>query len=47
MLKLPDEKFGIDMTGKTEKDAMEELGYSRIWDCGKIKWKWSKKVLDT
>jgi hypothetical protein len=40
-------KFGIDMSYKTEKDAMEELGFLRIYDCGKIKWKWSKKVLDT
>jgi 3-deoxy-D-manno-octulosonic-acid transferase len=35
-------KFGIDMTDKTEKQAMEELGFSRIWDCGKIKWIWKK-----
>jgi hypothetical protein len=35
-------KFGIDMTGKTERQTMEELGFLRIYDCGKIKWKWSK-----
>jgi hypothetical protein len=35
-------KFGIDMTNKTEKQAMDELGCLRIWDCGKIKYVWSK-----
>jgi very-short-patch-repair endonuclease/transposase/virulence-associated protein VapD len=24
--------------GQTEKERMIELGYKRIWDCGKIKW---------
>lgn len=32
-------KFGIDMAGKTERQAMEELGYSRIYDCGKIRFR--------
>jgi len=36
-------KFGIDMTNKTEWQAMQELGYDRIWDCGKIKW--SKEII--
>jgi hypothetical protein len=39
-------KFGIDMSTKTEKQAMDELGYEVVWDCGKIKWVW-KKVLDS
>lgn len=30
-------KFNIDMSNKTERSAMEELGYSRIYDCGKIR----------
>jgi len=30
-------KFNVDMSKKTEREAMEELGYSRIYDCGKIK----------
>ena len=28
---------GID-TDKTEWEIVQELGYDRIWDCGKIKW---------
>ena len=32
-------KFGIDVTGKTEAAIMQELGYNKVWDCGKIKWK--------
>lgn len=35
-------KFGIDMTGKTEREAMAELGYFRIWDCGKSRYEWHK-----
>ena len=31
-------KFGIDMTNKTETEAMRELGYKRIWDAGKVAW---------
>lgn len=31
-------RFGVDITGKTEWQLMQELGYDRIWDCGKIKW---------
>jgi G:T-mismatch repair DNA endonuclease (very short patch repair protein) len=31
-------KFGVDMSDKTEWQAMQELGYDRIWDSGKIKW---------
>lgn len=30
-------KFGIDMTNKTEREAMKELGFKRIYDCGKYK----------
>jgi very-short-patch-repair endonuclease len=35
-------KFDIDMTDKTEKQAMKELGYEVVWDCGKVKWAWKK-----
>ena len=31
-------KFNFDMSNKTEWQAMQELGYDRIWDSGKIKW---------
>jgi len=27
-------KKGIDITNKTEKQIMDDLGYTRIWDCG-------------
>lgn len=33
-------RFDIDMTGKTEREAMNDLGYSRIYDCGKLKYVW-------
>jgi hypothetical protein len=32
-------KFGIDVSNKTEWQAMQELGWDRVWDAGKIKWK--------
>jgi len=31
-------KFDFDMSNKTEWEAMQELGYDRVWDAGKIKW---------
>ena len=31
-------KFQIDVSSKTERQLMSELGYDRIWDAGKIKW---------
>ena len=31
-------RFGISTEGKTEWQLMQELGYDRVWDCGKIKW---------
>jgi len=31
-------KFSYDMSNKTEWQAMQELGYDRIWDSGKVKW---------
>ena len=34
------EKFGLDMTAITESQAMRELGYLRIYDCGKLKYIW-------
>lgn len=36
--KLIEKRFGIDMSNKTEKSAMIELGYDRIWDAGKKEW---------
>jgi len=30
-------KFNIDISNRTEKELMEELGFDRIWDAGKIK----------
>lgn len=36
-------KFNVDITNKTEKELMEELGYDRIWDSGKIKFSRIKK----
>lgn len=38
----------IDIENKTEWEVMQELGYDRIWDCGKIKWKYevSAKALE-
>lgn len=35
-------RFGIDMSLHTERSAMRALGYHRIYDCGKIKFEWSK-----
>jgi len=35
-------RFGVDITGKTERQLMEELDFARLWDCGKIKF---RKVL--
>jgi hypothetical protein len=31
-------KFGVDISGKTEWQLMQELGYDRIWDAGKQLW---------
>jgi hypothetical protein len=31
-------RFGVDTSGKTEWQLMQELGYDRIWDAGKVKW---------
>lgn len=28
---------------KTEFEIMEEMGYDRVWDCGNVKYKWTKK----
>lgn len=30
-------RFGIDVSSMTEKQAMRSLGYSRIYDCGKLR----------
>jgi hypothetical protein len=34
------EKFGLDVTNLTESEAMTQLGYRKIYDCGKIKYEW-------
>ncbi len=36
------EKYGFPLT-MTEKEMMQELGYTRIWDCGLFKYVWEKK----
>ncbi len=36
-----EKRFGIDMSNKTERQVMMELGYFRIYDCGKIKYTWT------
>jgi len=33
-------KFKIDMSFLTERQAMDGLGFDRIWDCGKIRYIW-------
>jgi very-short-patch-repair endonuclease len=33
-------KFGIDIEGKTTWECIQEVGYDRIWDAGKIKWRY-------
>lgn len=35
-------KFDVDMTGKTEHEAMIALGYFRIWDCGKTRYEFKR-----
>lgn len=32
-------RFGLDMTKMTEAEAMKSLGFERIYDCGKIKYR--------
>lgn len=34
-------KFGIDLGTMTEWEAMQMLGFDRIWDAGKIKYSWN------
>lgn len=33
-------KLGYNPAEWTEKEAMMDLGYDRVWDCGKIRWVW-------
>jgi len=41
-------KEGVGTPADTKVSMMNKLGYSRIWDCGKIKLKWlSEPVVDT
>jgi hypothetical protein len=28
---------------KTESELTKELGYCRVWDCGLLKYKWTKQ----
>jgi very-short-patch-repair endonuclease len=37
-----EKKFSLDMSVLTERQAMEELGIPRIYDCGKLKYCWNK-----
>ena len=32
------QKKGININNKTEREVMEELGYTRVWDCGVTKY---------
>jgi hypothetical protein len=34
-------RYNIDITAKTEKQLCDQLGFDRIWDCGKKKWVWT------
>jgi hypothetical protein len=36
-------RFNIDIDNKTELTLIRDLGWDRIWDCGKIKWIKHKK----
>lgn len=36
------ERFNVDITNKTELELTREIGYDRIWDCGKKRWVWKK-----
>jgi hypothetical protein len=38
-----EKKFGIDMSSMTEAVVMKNLGYDRIWDCGKLRYLWNVK----
>jgi hypothetical protein len=31
-------KMGADVTEKTEFQIMEEMGYTKVWDCGSTKY---------
>jgi len=37
-----EKKYGIDMSTLTEREATLLLGFDKVWDCGKIKWEWTK-----
>lgn len=37
------EKFGIQNETQSERELMNNLGYRRIWDCGKLRLVWTRK----
>ena len=39
-------QFGIDVEDKTTWECIQEIGYDRIWDAGKIKWQYVSKQND-
>lgn len=37
-------KFGLDVSNRTERELMDELGFSRIYDCGKLRYIWYRQL---
>lgn len=37
-------RFGLDVTGKTEIQLIDQLGYDRIWDAGKKLWQYKREL---
>lgn len=37
-------KMGYDITNKTEREIMEQAGYYKVWDCGTIRFEWTKTI---
>ena len=35
------ERYGVDIAGRTEREVMRELGILRMYDCGKMKFRWT------
>ena len=40
-------KYGLDIEGKTEEDLRKELGLEKIYDCGKIRYIYEPKEIQT